>query len=428
MEHYFKYLTAICIFTFCSFVSFARESEDFVLVIDPGHGGKDYGAPGSKSREKNINLDVALLFGDLVSAKHPDVKVIFTRKTDKFVELNERANIANRAKANLFISIHANASVSRTPSGAETFSLGLAKTDENLEVAKRENSVIFYEDDYQQKYEGFDPRSSESYIMFEFIQNKYMEHSAGFASMIQNEFRNSSKRTDRGVKQAGFLVLRKTSMPSVLVELGFVSNLAEEEFMTGAVGKQSLANSLYNAFTRYKAEYDRKTGGDYYSQLQPQTPVATTPAPVAAKPETKKPESKAKPESKPKSEPKKPEPKPASQRVILAPDPMATEPAQETVAATPREAVPTQAATPGTTAKKGEIVYKIQIFASHTPLPPDSPHFKGYKISSYVEDGWYKYTYGSTTNINEIDQIKAQIKNDFPEAFTVKFIDGRRIK
>jgi N-acetylmuramoyl-L-alanine amidase len=208
-------------------VLYAQEKA-FTVVIDAGHGGHDAGAMGSIINEKEINLAVALKLGNLISENLNDVKVVFTRKTDRFIELDERANIANRNKANLFISIHTNSleiknKSSRLVSGTETFTLGLARTEENLEVAKRENSVILLEEDYQQKYEGFDPNSTESYIIFELMQNKYMEQSVSFASEIQKVFK-SAKRSDRGVKQAGLLVLRKASMPSVLVELGFISN------------------------------------------------------------------------------------------------------------------------------------------------------------------------------------------------------------
>ena len=203
---------------------------------------------------------MALELGRLISENHKDVKVVYTRKTDVFIELDERANIANRNKADLFISIHTNA-VKRgsTVQGTETYTLGLARTDENLEVAMRENSAILLEDNYLQKYEGFDPTSSESYIIFEFMQNKHMEQSIGLASEVQKSF-TSAKRVDRGVRQAGFLVLRKTSMPSVLVELGYISTKSEERFLASSAGQKKLASAIYNAFTKYKWEYDRKRG------------------------------------------------------------------------------------------------------------------------------------------------------------------------
>lgn len=233
--------------------------KSFIVVIDPGHGGSDPGAVGSSSKEKDINLAVALKVGNLISANHKDVKVVYTRNADRFVGLDDRANIANKNKADLFISIHTNAVKNKAIRGAETFTMGLARTDENLQVAMRENAAILLEDDYMQKYEGFDPKSTESYIIFEFMQNKHMEQSISLASEIQKGF-VSSKRSDRGVRQAGFLVLRKTGMPSVLVELGFITNKEEERYMKSAEGQNSLAKAISNAFRSYKREYDRKQG------------------------------------------------------------------------------------------------------------------------------------------------------------------------
>ena len=254
-------LSIIICYFILPFTPCLAENRPFTLVIDPGHGGKDPGAVGKTAKEKTINLQVALKLGNLIEKNLPDVKVVYTRKTDKFVGLDQRANLANKEKADLFISIHANALQNKSFQGTETFTLGLARTKENLEVAKRENAAILLEDDYQQKYEGFDPSSTESYIIFEFMQNKFMEQSISFASDIQKEFKNTGLRIDRGVKQSGFLVLRKTSMPSVLVELGFLTNASEEKFLASNAGQNKLAQSIYNAFQRYKKEHDRKTGG-----------------------------------------------------------------------------------------------------------------------------------------------------------------------
>ena len=198
--------------------------KDFVVVIDAGHGGHDPGAIGKISKEKNINLNVALKLGNLIKKNCDDVKVIYTRSRDVFIPLDRRAEIANNAKADLFISVHTNAlAKNRTAKGASTWTLGLAKSDANLEVAKRENSVILYESDYQTRYAGFNPNSAESYIIFEFMQDKYMDQSVHLASLVQKQFRHTCKRVDRGVHQAGFLVLKASAMPSILVELGFNS-------------------------------------------------------------------------------------------------------------------------------------------------------------------------------------------------------------
>jgi len=228
----------------------------FTVVIDAGHGGKDPGAAGSLVKEKAINLAVALKLGTLITSNHKDVNVIYTRKTDVFVDVAERADIANRNKADLFISIHTNSleKNKNNVKGAETYTLGLAKTEENLEVAIRENAVILNEDNYLQRYGGFDPNSSESYIMFELMQNMNMEHSVMLASEIQKAF-SSAKRSDRGVRQAGFMVLWLTGMPGVLVELGFLSNKDEEKYLRSTEGQNQYAKSIYTAFRKYKDKY-----------------------------------------------------------------------------------------------------------------------------------------------------------------------------
>lgn len=224
----------------------------YKLVIDAGHGGRDPGAQNRAGKEKNINLAVALAFGKLVERNCPDVKVIYTRKTDVFVPLDERANIANRAKADLFISIHTNSTAKRIgPQGTETYTLGMHRASDNLDVAKRENSVITLENGFEQKYEGFDPNSSESYIIFELMQDHNMESSVKLAGLIQKQFRTTAKRIDKGVHQAGFLVLRATSMPSVLVELGYLNNPNDAAFLTTTAGVNALAKSIYNAFVAY---------------------------------------------------------------------------------------------------------------------------------------------------------------------------------
>lgn len=343
------------------------KEKTFTIVIDPGHGGKDPGAIGRSAKEKTINLAVGLALGEMIEKRHPDTRVIYTRKTDRFIELDERANIANRNKADLFVSIHTN-SVRRGSSvkGTETFTLGLARTDENLEVAMRENSAILLEDNYLQKYEGFDPTSTESYIIFEFMQNKHMEQSISFASSIQKEF-VKEKRGNRGVKQGGLLVLRKTSMPAVLVELGFISNREEERFMASPSGQKALARALYNAFDKFKKEYDRKKGAlngtnSRFSDVSSASSTEITPVVNAA------------------------------------------------------------------ASKKNAVVYKIQILTSGKKLPANSREFKGYKpVDSFKEKGLYKYTYGETSDFNEIRALRRKVVKDFKDAFIIKFIDGKKV-
>lgn len=227
----------------------------YTVVIDPGHGGRDVGAMGLKAKEKDINLKVALALGNMIRRNHPEVKVIYTRSTDVFVELERRAGIAVKAKADLFISIHTNSTVAGRKGtavrGTETFTLGMHRAADNLAVAKRENSVITLETNYKQKYEGFDPNSSESYIIFELMQDRNMEASVKFARLIQKQFVSTARRVDKGVHQAGFLVLREVSMPSVLIELGFINNRQEERYLSSPSGQTQLAQSIYNAFKVY---------------------------------------------------------------------------------------------------------------------------------------------------------------------------------
>jgi N-acetylmuramoyl-L-alanine amidase len=233
---------------------------EWVVVIDPGHGGKDPGAVGSRAKEKNINLAVALKTGKYISENLKDVKVIYTRKDDTYPGLDERAEVANRNKADLFISIHSNAISDKRFSGAETYVLGQTMDEANLQVAMKENSVITFEKDYETKYEGFDPTSAESYIIFSLMQNTYLKQSTEFATLVQNQFRERVGRKDRGVKQAGFVVLWRATMPSVLVELGFITNPEEEKFLMSEQGQDYLASAIFRAFRDYKQTIDSRSG------------------------------------------------------------------------------------------------------------------------------------------------------------------------
>lgn len=241
--------------------SFTVSARDFVLVLDPGHGGKDYGAIGKITNEKTINLDVARLVGKKISEKFEDVKIVYTRDGDRFVSLKDRATLANKAGGDLFISIHVNSVSKRnkkrtTINGASVYTLGLHKSADNLEVAKRENSVMALEDDFTATYEGFDPESAESYIIFELSQNKHMEQSVSLAQKLQNEFITTAKRGDRGVRQAGFWVLWATGMPSVLIELDFICNPTVEKYLASKSGKEKLSDAIVNAFGQYKKSVD----------------------------------------------------------------------------------------------------------------------------------------------------------------------------
>lgn len=242
------------------------------IVIDAGHGGHDVGCLGSSSQEKHIALAVSLRLGAMIEKYFPDIRVIYTRTTDVFIELHERAAIANRHKADLFICIHCNSGPSAA-FGAETFVMGLHKTESNLAVAKRENSSILLEKDYKAKYDGFDPNSPEANIIFSLYQNTFMNQSLHFASLLQEQFTTNSGRFNRGVKQAGFLVLFRTAMPSVLIELGFLTNKSDEKFLISEKGQESMANSIVKAFRVYKSETERKAGGGSVSVKEKQVPV-----------------------------------------------------------------------------------------------------------------------------------------------------------
>jgi N-acetylmuramoyl-L-alanine amidase len=231
----------------------------WTVVIDPGHGGKDPGALGANSREKDINLAIALKTGEYIQNNLKNVKVLYTRSSDVFPGLKERAEFANKNKADLFISIHANWAPVKTIKGVETFIMGISKDEQNLEVAKKENEVILLEDDFSTKYEGFDPESPESSIIFSLMQNVFQEQSTDFASKIQGQFRERAGRIDRGVKQDAFLVLYMTSMPSVLIETGFITNPEEERYLTSKEGQEYLASAIFRATREYITEVDKKS-------------------------------------------------------------------------------------------------------------------------------------------------------------------------
>lgn len=390
------------------------KEKTFTVVIDAGHGGKDPGARGSIINEKAINLGVALKLGALISENCKGVRVIYTRKTDVFIELDERANIANRNKADLFISVHTN-SVKKgsTVCGTETYTLGLARTDENLAVAMRENSAILLEDNYLQKYEGFDPNSSESYIIFEFMQNKHLEQSISLASEVQKSL-TKAKRTNRGVRQAGFLVLRKTSMPSILVELGYISNRQEERFMKTTEGQQQLATALYNAFVKYKWEYDRKGGA-----LSADGKELPAPVYVDTGVSNKREATTAPPGSEADIANRKKQATTAVRARTTVAKEHTTNPPKQTRAR----------AASANSAEKGQIVYKVQILTSDKKLSPGSKLFKGYKpIDHFVEKGIYKYTYGGTSSFEVARKLRRQAAKDFKGAFIVAFKDGKKVK
>jgi len=226
------------------------------IVIDAGHGGKDPGAVNGKTYEKDIVLAIALKLGKLIKNNLKDVRVIYTRDSDEFIELFERANIANRNKANVFISIHCNTGPLEKMIGTETYAMGIEKNGSNLEVSKRENSVVILEENYLAKYDGFDPNSPEAHIIFSLYQNAYLDQSLNLASKVENQMKLRARRNSRGVKQAGFLVLWKTAMPSILIETGFISNPDERKYLCSDSGQTNIANSVFKAFKEFKSELE----------------------------------------------------------------------------------------------------------------------------------------------------------------------------
>ena len=381
----------------------------FTLVIDPGHGGHDAGALGAISKEKNINLAVALRFGKYVERNLPEVRVIYTRKTDVFIPLNERANIANRANADLFISVHTNAlPAGKVARGFETYTLGMHRAKDNLDVAMRENSVISMEKDYQQRYQGFDPRSSESYIIFEFIQGKNMERSVELARMIQRGVCDGANRPDKGVHQAGFLVLRETSMPGCLIELGFITTPDEERLLNNDSRVDDIARGIYEAFAKYKNKYDKSVSVPYRAKDSedvnlPKIVPDQEPAPkTRVVTRGKQPKREEATPEQPKREVKKQEPKK---------DVKKQEPKKEV--------------------KKAEVadapVFKLQIFVGSRNLRKGDAHFKGETdYDSFQEGNLVKYTLGASTNYNEIYRLRKEKLDKFPEAFIIAFKNGQR--
>ncbi len=362
------------------------EAKDFTVVIDPGHGGKDHGAPGKVTNEKSINLNVARKIVKLIEENMPEVNIVQTRANDSFVTLQGRADIANKAGGDLFISIHTNSVDKKnknhsTVAGASVYTLGFRRSEENLAVAMRENEVMKLESDYSTVYEGFDPSSTESYIIFEMSQNKHMEQSIQAASAIQKELVLTAGRRDRGVRQANFWVLFKTGMPAILVELDFICNPEQERFMHSEEGQNKLARAVYNGFAAYKRAADHQR-----EALEGKTPAR--PAAKASKP------AKAKEHPKPKPAPKE------------------------------QSAAPAENTQP----EKDIIIYKVQFLTSGKPLSPSSPQLKGITdAESYSDGGVLKYTTGNHTTPEEATKHLREVKKKFPDAFIIKTLNGKRI-
>lgn len=363
---------------FFSFVSAQEQNGDYrirTVVIDPGHGGRDPGSVGKKTTESKVVLAISLKVGEYIENLLPEVKVIYTRKTDEFIPLYQRAEIANQHKADLFISIHANGNVNTQASGTETLLLGYHRANENFEVAKNENSVILLEDDYSVTYEGFDPNSAESYIMFSLLQERFFERSINFAALVQDQFRERAMRKDRGVHRQGLLVLAQTAMPGVLIETGFITNPEEEAYLISDYGQDIIASAIFRAFRDYKNIVESK------SNL-----IATS--------------GNTLPE----------------------------------VTGTPSEAI-TFSGT-GSPSKSSTLVeaagspveFKVQITASKKKIPSDSPMFAGLpSVTEYETGGMYKYAVESAYSFDEIMNRSSKIKERFPDAFIIGVKDGKII-
>ncbi len=365
----------------------APPPDEWVVVIDAGHGGKDPGTVGLKVKEKDINLAVALRTGQYIKDNLSDVKVIYSRDDDSFIGLAERAEVANRNKADIFISIHSNAMNDKRFTGAETWVLGQSKDEANLQVAMKENSVITFEKDYQAKYEGYDPNSVESFIIFSLMQNTYLKQSTEFASMIQDQIRDRVGRKDRGVKQAGFVVLWRTTMPSVLVELGFLSNAEEEKYLSSETGQDYLASAIYRAFRDYKHTIDNRSGLNANGTVhgEPAVPVKEDSTGGLS------------------AEVKKEETPPAP-----APVPPLTEIRPEMVT--------------------DEIIFMVQISAMPKNKPVNPSQIKGIeKITKIDEGDRIKYGAGSFSIYEDAVKYRRTLTLGFPDAFVIAVRNGKII-
>ena len=453
----------------CLPLAMTAATKKFTLVIDAGHGGHDAGAVGAITREKAINLNVALAFGRLVEQNCPDVKVIYTRKTDVFVPLHTRADIANRNKADLFISIHTNAlPKGRISRGMETYTLGMHRAADNLAVAKRENEVILYEKDYRQRYQGFDPNSSESYIMFEFIQDHNMAQSVELAKFVQRRTCASAGRQNKGVKQAGFLVLRETSMPSCLIELGFISTRDEEQYLHSATGVSQLGQGIYLAFLDYKRKYAPGTTVPYKPEKQQDIDIpAVVPQQEQqdevkeskrerrrrekAEQEAREAAEKAAQEAREKAEQEAREAaekaaaaekalaeKAAEEQALAEQASKADKEAQEALAKVEQPVAKVEQPVQTSTASQptgllqpvadDRPVFKVQIVVTSSKQGSTSPHLKGEKdVDYYLEGGLYKYTKGATTDYNEILRLRKQLLAKFPQCFIIAFKNGQKM-
>ena len=391
-------------------VAVMAANRKFTLVIDAGHGGTDHGAPGSYSKEKDLTLKYALAFGRYVEDNSPDVRVVYTRKTDVFVTLAGRADIANKCNADLFLSFHINAVTgSKSAHGFQSWTLGRGEHSgdrgikANLDVAKRENSVMFLEKDYKTVYKGFDTNSSESDIMYEFIADKNREKSVELSRLLQQYVCASTGRVNGGSHQNNLAVLRLTSMPSCLLELGFISTPDEADFLNDDASVALYVKGVYNAFMKYRQRY----GNDISVPYKPIKEEPTIPQVVPS--DYRKP---AADNPAPRKSKRRVERKSAEADNNLA---KVEPPHKEGDVQVPNRV------------ENDKPVFKVQLLVSSNVLKSDDNRFKGLtNIESYKE-GLYKYTYGASTNYNEIYRLRKQILDRFPDAFIVAFKNGNKM-
>ena len=399
----------LCLLCF-AFVAMAADRK-FTLVIDAGHGGKDGGACANGAKEKNINLAVALAFGKLVERNCPDVKVIYTRKTDVFIPLHERAAIANRNKADVFISIHTNSVASKRPvTGMETYTMGMRRSDEKLSAAMRENEVVLIESDYKQHYAGFDPRVPESYIIFDMVNETNMAQSVELAQLIQKNVCATAKRPNKGVKQDAFLVLRETSMPACLIELGYITTASEATYLTNASNVDAMGRGIYQAFVAYKNKYTQSATPA--QPVQPTPPPATQPQPEQQTP---------------------PQPLPAGNEEDTPatdnPGAQGHQGTQDNPNVQGNTTPPSQGGAGSGSAGTGSApIFKVQILASSTELSASDRRLKGLTgVECYKEGNLWKYTVGSSADYNEIARLRRNILEKFPQAFIIAFKNGEKV-
>ncbi len=377
------------------------------VVIDPGHGGRDPGALGKNSMEKDIVLAIGLKLGQYIEENLPDVNVIYTRKTDEFVKLYRRAQIANENNADLFISLHCNSSTSSSSYGTETFAMGLHRSQANLEVAKRENAAILYEDDYEETYYGFDPYSPEANIIFSLYQNAYLENSLEMASLVQQQFMKRAKRVDRGVKQAGFLVLYQITMPGILIEAGFLSNPEEEKFLMSETGQSYIASAIFRAFREYKEQQERLYAARKNNYIKP-TDFANLKENNTDKIEKE------------------------NISGTIDKDKTATDikKEKETHPIPDEDVTDSENKTPViNNYDKNNICFRVQIATASEKKPLDAPEFSNLKdVDFYFHEGLYKYTVGNENTLEAAAKIQQEVQRaGFNDAFVVAFLNDERI-